>query len=94
MPFFKDPDAVLDFLFDWSEWLAAGESIASHTITITGESTPALTLDSSSENSGVVFAWLSGGTVGVVYDVTCNIVTDNNPTRTDERTMKIRVQQR
>src|SRR5690625_743986 len=28
----KDPDAILDYGFDWSGWLAAGESIASHEI--------------------------------------------------------------
>jgi hypothetical protein len=89
--FFKDPDAILDFLFDWSDWLNTGESIASHTITISGTG---LTLDSSSENSGIVTAWLSGGTSGIVYSVTCNIVTDNATPRTDERTMKIRIQER
>src|SRR5690625_7788569 len=30
----KDPDAILDYGFDWSGWLAAGESIASHEIKI------------------------------------------------------------
>ena len=27
--FRKDPDAILDYGFDWSEWLASGEIIAS-----------------------------------------------------------------
>ena len=87
--FFKDPDAVLDYLFDWSSWLSVGEAISSHTITISGTG---LALDSSSENSGIVTAWLSGGTLGTVYSVSCEITTDAG--RTDERTMHIRVQER
>jgi hypothetical protein len=81
----KDPDAVLDYAFDWSSWLATGETISSHTITVeTG-----LTKDSDSESSGVVTVWLSGGTADEEYDVACKIVT--NASRTDERTMTIRV---
>ena len=32
--FTKDPDAILDFSFDWSDWLdsGAGEAIDDHTI--------------------------------------------------------------
>lgn len=90
-PFYKDPDAVLDFLFDWSDWLQSGESISSYTITVSGTG---LVVDDDSEAGGIVFVWLSAGTPGVVYDVTCNIVTDNATARIDERTMKVRVQQR
>ena len=86
--FVKDPDAVLDYAFDWSDWLATGETISSHTITTeTG-----LTKDSDSESSGVVTVWLSGGTAGEDYDVACKIVT--SASRTDERTMTIRVKNR
>jgi hypothetical protein len=85
----KDPDAVLDFAFDWAtNWLATGETISSHTITVeTG-----LTKDSDSESSGVVTVWLSGGEAEEEYDVACKIVTSAG--RTDERTMTIRVKNR
>ena len=94
--YYKDPDAVLDFLFDWSSWLASGESIDSHTVTVTcaDEETPTLLVDSTSETSGIIFAWLSGGTAGYVYDVTCHMTTDNATPRTDDRTMKVRIQER
>lgn len=86
--FIKDPDAVLDYAFDWSDWLATGETISSHTITAeTG-----ITKDSDSESSGVVTVWLSGGTAGNEYDVACEIVT--SASRTDERTIIIRCQNR
>ena len=94
--FYKDPDAVLDYSFDWSDWLDDGvsEAISSHTIEIVSdeETSPDLTKDSDSESSGVVTVWLSGGTAGVSYSVRCEIETDAS--RTDERTMLVKVQER
>jgi hypothetical protein len=81
----KDPSAVLDFAFDWTGWLAAGETITDHTITAdTG-----ITVDSSTESDGKVTVWLSGGTAGINYKVACLITTTAG--RTDERTLWIRV---
>lgn len=86
--YLKDPDAVLDFGFDWSDWLETGETISDYTITAeTG-----ITVDSDSEADGIVTVWLSGGTAGGNYPVACKIVT--SASRTDERTMVIRVQNR
>ena len=84
--YIKDPDAVLDYAFDWSTWLATGETI-SHVVTVdTG-----LTKDSDSEADGIVTVWLSGGTAGTSYNVACKIVTT---TRTDERSITVLVQER
>jgi len=84
----KDPSAVLDYAFDWSGWLASGETIDTHTITVdTG-----LTKDSSTEDAGKVTVWLSGGTAGVNYKVACKITTSAG--RTDERTIWIKVTDR
>jgi hypothetical protein len=84
----KDPSAVLDYAFDWTEWLATGETITDHTITAdTG-----ITVDSSAESDGKVTVWLSGGTAGINYKVACLITTTAG--RTDERTLWIRVMDR
>ena len=84
----KDPSAVLDYVFDWTEWLATGETITDHTITAdTG-----ITVDSSTEASGKVTVWLSGGTAGINYKVACLITTSAG--RTDERTIWIKVVER
>ena len=84
----KDPSAVLDYMFDWTEWLATGETITDHTITAdTG-----ITKDSSTEGSGKVTVWLSGGTAGQNYKVACLVTTSAG--RTDERTMWIKVTDR
>ena len=81
----KDPSAVLDYAFDWTGWLAAGETITDHTITAdTG-----ITVNSSTESDGKVTVWLSGGTAGINYKVACLVETSAG--RTDERTLWIRV---
>ena len=92
----KDPSAVLDYVFDWTEWLATGETIAvdSETgeklITITADT--GITVDSSTEDDGKVTVWLSGGTAGINYKVACLITTSAG--RTDERTIWIKVVER
>lgn len=95
----KDPDAVLDYRFDWaastngngaSDWLEAGETITSCTVTV-----PAgLTLDSFSltNASTTVVAWLRGGTAGNEYDIACRITTSAG--RTDDRTRRLYVAER
>lgn len=84
----KDPSAVLDWMFDWTDWLASGETITDHTITVdTG-----ITKDSSTEAAGKVTVWLSGGTAGENYKVACLIVTSAG--RIDERTIWIKVTNR
>lgn len=97
--FVKDPNAVLDYKFDWkalangsgeSNWLADGETISTKTVTVaTG-----LTKDSDTltDTNTSVTVWLSGGTAGTDYTVACKIVTSAG--RTDERTVTIMVRQR
>jgi hypothetical protein len=85
--FTKDPDAVLDYEWDWSAWLGA-DTIASHTVTADS----GLTVDSSAKTATAVTVWLSGGTVGASYNVTCHIVTAAG--REDDRTIGITVQER
>lgn len=92
--FNKDPDAVLDYLFDWrsstngnggTDWLESGETISARTVTAdTG-----ITIDSNelANSSTSVRVWLSSGTAGRQYKVACEITTSSN--RTDERTMII-----
>lgn len=97
--FIKDPDAVLDYKFDWkaltngtgdSDWLQTAETIASHTI----DADTGITVASSalSDANTSVTAWLSGGTAGTNYLVRCEIVTSHS--RTDERTMVIKCRER
>ena len=85
----KDPDAVLDYAFDWTtNWLESGETISSYTVTVT----TGITKDSDSQSGGVVTVWISGGTAGNNYNATCHIVTSKS--REDDRTMTIVVNDR
>lgn len=90
--FLKDPDAVLDYAFDWSAWLAAeNDTIATVEwevpAGITQETDPA---PSNTDTTATV--WLSGGTDGQNYLVTCRITTAAG--RVDDRTMRISVRSR
>mgnify|MGYP000043269595 CR=1 FL=1 len=79
--FVHDPQAVLDYAWDWSTWLEPGETITTATIT-----TPTgLALASQSIAGGRVVAWLCGGEPRTRYRVTCHITTDR--TREDDRTL-------
>jgi hypothetical protein len=77
----KDPAAVKDYKWDWSDWLD-GDTIATHTVT----AEDGITKDSSSitDDSTSVTVWISGGTAGSEYQITCQIVTTGG--RTDGRT--------
>jgi len=86
--FDKDPAAVLDYVWDWSAWLADSETISSYTVTVpTG-----VTKDSDSNTTTTVTAWLSGGTAQTDYTIVCQIVTSDG--RTDERSITISVTNR
>lgn len=68
--FFKDPDAILDYSVDWTDWLN-GDSISSSSWV-----TPAgITVDSDNHNGSVATVWLSGGTEGQSYTLVNRIVT-------------------
>jgi hypothetical protein len=98
----KDPDAVLDYKFDWAadtngsvdpyatDWLKDGETISSRVVTVAS----GLTKDSDSltDTNTSVTVWLSGGTDDTRYNVACKIVTSDS--RTDERTITIYVKHR
>lgn len=86
--FEKDSDAVLDYEFNWADWLSASETISSYVIT----ASPGITVDSDTNEPDNVTVWLSGGTAGQPYTVACRVTT--NQSRVDERTMTIRVTNR
>lgn len=81
----KDPDAELDFGFDWETWLD-GDTLATSTwIVPTG-----ITKDSDLFTIiGVTTIWLSGGTLREVYKVVNRITTIGG--RTDDRTLVIKI---
>lgn len=86
----KDPDGKLDYAIDWSAWLVDGDTISSASWTVpTGiiQATPA-----PSVTAGKATIWLSGGTAGTSYPVTCRVTTAAG--RIDDRTITIVVRDR
>jgi hypothetical protein len=86
--FVKDPNARLEWLFDWTDWLEDGETIATSTVT----ADDGLTVDSTSHGDSSVVAWLTGGTTGTAYRVTNHITTSD--ARADDRSISVRVMDR
>ena len=96
--FDHDPNAVLDYRWNWNcddgcAWLDEGETITAFTITtptgitnINGGAHP------NSELDGIVTAWITGGTVGQRYQIINHITTSAG--REEDRTIELRVVQR
>lgn len=84
----KDPDAVLDYKIDWSDWMSTGDAIDTSTWTV-----PAgIAKDSDLSTDDTTTIWLSGGTTGETYSLINHIVTDDG--REDDRTVKITVKEK
>ena len=83
--FTKDPDAVLDYVIDWSAWLGV-DTISTSTWTVAAGITKVV--DTKTTTTATI--WLSGGTAGTSYTVADKIVTAGG--RTDERTLTIFVE--
>lgn len=84
----KDPDETLDYLWDWSAWLGA-DTISTSEFTV---SPSGLVIESDNNSDKTSVVWLSGGTAGLIYDVTNRITTVAG--RTADRTALIVCQQR
>ena len=90
----KDAQAVLDYTWNWTEWLdLIADTILSHTVTpvapafgvVKDSSTPDVT-------NKKITAVLSGGTAQKKVQVTCHIVTVGG--RTDDRSIYLKIRER
>jgi len=86
--YIKDPQAILDFGFDWSPWLATGETITASTIT----ASTGITVDSETFTGTAVTYWLSGGTLDTEYTIINHITTSAG--RQDDRTDVVAIRNR
>ena len=83
----KDPNANLDYGWDWSAWLAPGDTIVSHSIIIDSGD---VILGTHSNTTTTVTAWFSGGTVDTQATVTARITTAQG--RIDDRSIILSVE--
>lgn len=88
MTYLQDPNAVLDYQWNWSSWVPVGDSIVSHSIT----HSPEIEVTNIVRVGSVVTGWiriLATGEVGRTYFATCRVTTANVPARHDDRTIEI-----
>lgn len=85
LTFIKDPEAVLDYVLDWTNWLDSADTISA--VAVTGAT--GITVDSSSSTTTSTTAWVSGGTEGNTYAVTFHITTAAG--RETDRTIYLRI---
>ena len=85
--FTKDPDAVLDYTIDWSDWLDS-DTISTSTWTVAS----GITKDSDTNTTTTATIWLSSGTAGTQYTVINHIITAAG--REDDRSIYIMVEDR
>lgn len=82
----KDPNAVLDYSFDWSEWITdAADEITSFSFDCGG----GIVAGASSRDNAVITVFVSGGFVGAEGSITCRINTAGG--RTDDRTLYLKI---
>ena len=84
----KDPDAVLDFAVDWSEWIEGQDTI----VTSVWESPDGLTTADPDLDGAKATIWLSGGVANMTYRVVNRVTTSAG--RVDDRTLRVRVAER
>lgn len=87
--YIKDPQASLDYSFDWTDWLGGGEYITGTSWTV-----PAGVSKVGSETFSTTISTcrISGGTIGNTYTVTCQIST--NTGEVDQRSLNLVIQER
>lgn len=83
----QDPDAKLDYSWNWTAWLAAESSDEIVTAEVITSGT--LVADEPVVDGGVVTCFLSGGTLGETETATCRVTTTGG--RTDDRTLYLRI---
>jgi len=85
-----DPNSVLDYTIDWTDWLAASETISASSWTVPAGITQ--TTPAPSFTNTVTTIWITGGTLGTDYDLVNHITT--NQGREQDQTITLRVRSR
>ena len=86
MAFKKDPNAILDYTFDWTAWLLP---ILDTISTATFLPDSGITVQSSSHTTTTATAFVTGGTVDTTQNLICRITTAGG--RTDDRTIQLKI---
>lgn len=83
----KDPDATLDYVIDWEEWLPDGDIVTASEWSVPDGITAAAHAYTDTTST----VWLSGGVVGETYFVENRITTDAG--RITDRTFRLKIKE-
>lgn len=85
----KDPDEVLDYVYDYADELDDGDTISTSALTVDKGH---VTISSSTNTTTAVTVWFAGGQAGEICEITNRIVTTG--ARTIERTARLIIRRR
>ncbi len=85
--FTKDPNAILNYVIDWSAWLGTDAISASSWFVPEGLTQPRVATHTTTEAT----VWLAGGVVGIDYIVTNRITTIGG--LVDDRSVQITIEE-
>lgn len=85
--FTKQPADKFDYDIDYTDWLTSGDNVQG--AIVSGDA--GITIDSTFINDPRIKIWLSGGTAGITYKVTCTMTSSDGRVRQDE--FKIRIKE-
>lgn len=84
----KDPNALLDYHFDWGAWLTdVADAIDTYAFTVNNGAA----VTAATRNGGIVTVWVSGGDIGTTVQVTSHITTTAG--REDERSCFLKIKE-
>ena len=83
----KDPNEVLDYKIDWTDRLAGDTIVSVQWVVPAG-----IVADSNSFSPTEAILWLSGGTSGELYIMTCRVTTAGG--RVMDESVRLRVKDR
>jgi hypothetical protein len=88
----KDPDARLDYYWDWTDWFAelVGDSISG--ATVLPDADGGLVVETVTYDAFIVKAIISGGVAGARAVATCRITTVQG--RTEDRSIYMSIRER
>ncbi len=91
----KDPDAILPYVFDWTDWLD-GDTISNAEVLVSPSDGGGIVAVNVSHDDSKVTAWLRGGKIGVSYTVTCRVFPTLGAAQNmqDDRSILVRVKDR
>jgi len=93
----KDPSALLDYTFDWTDWLLlVADTILSQISSVENTADCGVTISFSeiTDANRKVVVWLAGGTIGKTATVRTRITTNSTPARVDDRTIYVKIRER